>query len=133
MKRSLFFPGLLLAVTVALAAAAPGCGRNGEGERCSRLNGDEDCNAGLVCTDGSVLGRKSDVCCPPGETSVVPECVPNSSTGGAGGTGGADTTGTGTGGTTSTSGTGGTGGTGGAATGGTGGAATGGTGGTGGM
>jgi len=131
-KRSLLFPGLLLALTAAFTAVAPGCDRHGEGERCSRLNGDEDCNSPLVCTDGSILGRTSDVCCPADLTAATNRnCTPNTGTGG-GGAGGEDTTTT----TTTGTGMGGTGGTGGTTTagaGGTGGATTtGGAGGTGG-
>jgi hypothetical protein len=122
-KRSSLLPGLLLAFAAALIAAAPGCSRQGEGERCDTLNGDEDCNSGLVCVGKAQLGQNSDTCCPASLVSTDRRCVPV-----VGGTtsGGDTTTGTGggTGGTSS-----GTGGTGGTMTG-TGGSTSSGTGGT---
>ncbi len=121
-------PGLFLAALTALVAVTPACGKQSEGERCDQLNGDDDCSDGLVCTPGSQVGQKKDVCCP-ASGSIDPRCTPGggqSGGGGAGGTGGSTggTTGGGgsTGGTTTSSGgTGGTGGSTGGTTGGTGG------------
>lgn len=138
MKRSPLFPGLTLAVVVAFAMVAPACGKQGQGERCSRLNGNEDCEVGLTCVDGSILGQTSDLCCPePLAAATDRRCSPNTGIGGGDGTGGTATTTTTT--TTGTGGTGGAatggGGSGGSGTGGGGaaGAATGGGGGAGGM
>ena len=131
MNRSLLVPGLFLAALTALVAVTPACGKQSEGERCDQLNGDDDCSDGLVCTPGSQVGQKKDVCCP-ASGSIDPRCAPGggqSGGGGAGGTGGS-TGGTGgttssggsTGGTTTSSGgTGGTGGSTGGTTGGNGG------------
>ena len=125
MKRSLLLPGSIFVFAVALAAVAPGCGLQGEGERCDQLNGNDDCSAGLICVLGADLGQQSDVCCPDGAITDR-RCAPTNNSVGGGGAGGSTTSagGGGTGGTTtSTGGTGGAGGSGGSTT----------TGGTGGM
>jgi hypothetical protein len=129
-NRSLLVPGLFLAALTALLTLTPACDKQGQGERCDQLNGNDDCADGLVCTPGSQVGQKKDVCCP-ATGSIDPRCTPGGGQnggGGAGGTGGSTGGGGSTTGSTTTTTTGGTGGT----TGGTGGA-TGGTGGTGGM
>jgi hypothetical protein len=88
---------LLVLSTTCLTAI--GCGKQGEGERCSVDNpNNEDCEAGLICTPGSELNRQTDVCCPE-SGSTEPACIPNVGTGGAGGGGGGATTGGGEGGT----------------------------------
>jgi hypothetical protein len=129
-KRSPLLLGFGLALVVALAAVGPGCSKQNQGERCSRLNNNEDCEAGLTCVDGAVLGQKSDLCCPANLAGASdPRCTPNTGIGGEGGTG--------TGGTTTSTGGGGSGGmaTGGGGSGGmaTGGGGSGGSGGSGGM
>ncbi len=45
-----------------------GCGKQAAGERCDELNGDGDCESGLVCTPLSTLRAEAEVgavCCPP--------------------------------------------------------------------
>lgn len=109
MNRPPSFRGLLFALAVALAAVAPAsCGKQGEGERCTVENGNEDCDTGLVCVSGAELGQSSDVCCPE-SGSEDKRCNPLVGTGGGGGTGGTPTT-------TTTQGGGGAGGTGGGTT-----------------
>ncbi|NUQ79186.1 MAG: hypothetical protein HUU21_37205, partial [Polyangiaceae bacterium] len=46
-------------------AFATSCGLQGEGERCSVDNFNEDCGTGLICTSGEDLAAQSDLCCPP--------------------------------------------------------------------
>jgi hypothetical protein len=91
-------------VALPLAFAVEGCARQAEGERCSLLNGNDDCSGGLVCTPASELrGGDDDVdrCCPADERAdAEPRCRPRVGSGA-----------TGTGGTTSTGGGGGQGGT----------------------
>ncbi len=54
------------AFLVALALAAGGCSLQGESERCSVANGDNDCEAPLVCTRHELLTASAvDRCCPP--------------------------------------------------------------------
>jgi len=136
-KRSLLLPGSIFVFAVALAAVAPGCGLQGEGERCDQLNGNDDCSAGLICVLGADLGQQSDVCCPDGAITDR-RCAPTNNSVGGGGAGGSTTSagGGGAGGSTTSAGGGGTGGTT-TSTGGTGGAGGSGgsttTGGTGGM
>lgn len=77
------------------ALIAFGCSNQGEGERCSKLagnNGDDDCESGLHCvTVGSL-----ELCCPTDRTPSDPQCIESltgtgGSSGAAGsGTGGAD-------------------------------------------
>ena len=115
---------------MALLCLTPACDKQAQGERCDQLNGNDDCQDGLVCTPGSQVGQKKDVCCPSTLSEATdPRCTQGG--GNVGGAGGGTTT------TSSTSSGGSTGGTGGS-TGGTGGTtssggSTGGTGGTGGM
>jgi len=122
---------LLGLVALSLAASSLGCGKQGEGERCSVLAGNDgadDCDDGLVCVPGSELNEgRADTCCPPGG-STNPACIP----GGLGTSSATSTSASTTSSTSSTSSSGGGGGAGG--TGGAGGAggAGGGTGGTGG-
>lgn len=53
------------------------CSRQKEGERCSRLNADADCESGLVCTLASQL-RSSDIdrCCPDAGSYSDVRCAP---------------------------------------------------------
>lgn len=92
-----------LLVVVPLALAVEGCARQAEGERCSLLNGNDDCSSGLVCTPASELRGGDDVdrCCPADERADAdPRCRPRVGSGAPG-----------TGGSTGTGGTGGDGGT----------------------
>ncbi|MEZ4301035.1 MAG: hypothetical protein R3B70_39230 [Polyangiaceae bacterium] len=138
MNRPSLLPALVILVAASLTALVPGCGKNGEGERCDRENNDVDCEPPLVCTPAYLIGRPSDLCCPSDLSSATDaRCKPNTATvgEGGGGTGGTGTTTASTGGTGGTGGsTAGSGGTGGstAGSGGTGGSAAG-SGGTGGM
>jgi hypothetical protein len=89
--------GLMLA-----PLAVVSCSRQGEGERCSLDNGDEDCDQdeGLVCTSSDVLKNpyNTDICCPADGTSTLVACIPgalgepdagaDAATGGTGGVGG---------------------------------------------
>lgn len=79
---------LLLAGGLSVVLSA--CARQGEGERCSLLNGNQDCGGNLVCTPASELRGGDDGvdrCCPPEETSDTDRrCLPR--VGGLNGTGG---------------------------------------------
>lgn len=73
-----------------LTAALAACSRQGEGERCSLLNGNRDCDGGLVCTPASELRSGDDGvdrCCPVEVSSDTDRrCLPR--VGGVNGTGG---------------------------------------------
>lgn len=64
---------LLLALASAglLAALVASCTGQAEGDRCQLANNNDDCQAGLVCTQGSKLNRNYDLCCPPEGTTVT--------------------------------------------------------------
>jgi hypothetical protein len=62
-------PLLLLAIGMATA-----CGSQGEGQRCDKLNGNDDCDTGLICQDVPVPAGAS-ICCPQTGTSSVPLCL----------------------------------------------------------
>jgi hypothetical protein len=71
----------ILALPLGMSVIAPGCARQPEGARCSRANGNLDCQNGgtdLVCTVSSELrggDDKVDRCCPPrGEAPSDPRC-----------------------------------------------------------
>lgn len=70
---------LLGLLALSLAAASFGCGKQGEGEPCNVLAGNDgadDCEDGLVCKPGSELNEgRADTCCPP-SGSTNPACVP---------------------------------------------------------
>lgn len=71
----------------ASALIALGCSNQGEGERCSRLagnNGDDDCEPGLHCVTVGQL----ELCCPTDRTPSDPQCIEGLGTGGTGGAGG---------------------------------------------
>lgn len=55
-----------------LLCGATGCANQGEGEWCSSLNNNDDCNAGLAC----VSVNRTQLCCPvaPAKPSV-PQCI----------------------------------------------------------
>lgn len=89
MKRTAWFPARLGCSIAALALLAAGCGTQAEGEYCSQLNGNDDCDPGLVCTpiSGGTSGAR---CCPPaGRPTSVAACVerPKSGSGTSTGTG----------------------------------------------
>lgn len=79
----------------ALVLTAPGCGRQGEGERCDVANGtkgeDSDCADGLFCKSSQLLEHgNTSVCCPEDGTFTDVGCIPksagNTGDGGSGGT-----------------------------------------------
>lgn len=84
--------GLLLISAALLSPLVIGCQRQGEGERCSTLNKDSDCQDGLVCTDSSGLREGADEvdrCCPePGEPISDNRCSRRTGTGDGDGLGG---------------------------------------------
>lgn len=89
-----FRPLWALALPFGLWALFPGCARQSEGARCTRANGNLDCEdpgTGLVCTLASELrggDDKVDRCCPPkGQTVHDDRCQPRTG-GGDGGNGG---------------------------------------------
>src|SRR5262249_33655645 len=88
-KRSLLLFVAAFGLAIAALDASAGCSLQAEGERCSTLNGNDDCQTGLVCTPKSKLGGNADICCPP-TGSILASCTP--SVGGTGGGGGAATT-----------------------------------------
>lgn len=106
LSGSLHVATLALLLAVGLGVSTGACSRQSEGERCSPLNGNQDCDGGLVCTPANELRGGDDGvdrCCPAEESSDTdPRCLPR-----VGGI-------TGTGGTTSGGGEGGQGGAGGA-------------------
>lgn len=71
-KKWGLFAGVL-AISALFSAAA--CSTQGEGERCERKNGNNDCAEGLICKSGKDLGGNADICCPSG-SSEHPECNP---------------------------------------------------------
>ena len=56
------------------AALLFGCSNQSEGERCSRLTGNDDCETGLTC---QLIGSL-ELCCPTNRAPSVPECIPGS-------------------------------------------------------
>ncbi len=61
------------ALTVPVVLTAPGCGLQGEGQRCDRntavtpsdpTTGNDDCGEGLECRSKDLLGGSADICCP---------------------------------------------------------------------
>jgi len=128
LARAIFATSPLVALVTLLAVSAPGCGLQGEGERCNLKNGDVDCTEGLKCTSALDLGGQSDICCPTTASDNV-ACIPgglgtSSSSGSATSSSAATTTSS-----AASTGAGGTGGAGGAGVGGAGGAGQGGAGG----
>ncbi|MDB4946266.1 MAG: hypothetical protein JWP97_5800 [Labilithrix sp.] len=109
--------GILATSVLAVFVTLSACSNNGEGERCQILNGNSDCQDGLVCTSasaaatseggtgaGSTIGNggngyvnppynTSDRCCPSDrKTATHPACTePNTSVGGEAGIPPADT------------------------------------------
>ncbi len=64
MKLRLLFVGLVT-LPFAFAQLLAGCAQQGEGQLCSYLNGNDDCQAGLVCD------QKLNLCCPPSGGTVA--------------------------------------------------------------
>jgi hypothetical protein len=98
-------------LTMTLLTFALACSKQGEGDRCSRLNGSNDCDNGLTCV-GPTSGSGSDACqdplkdttncqpylCCPSQRSAVELCNQYlygvaQNTGGTGNTGGSSSTG----------------------------------------
>lgn len=70
------FVGVWAVITTVMLAAAAACSNAGEGDRCEILNGSEDCQSGLVCTQ--VASQTSAVCCPPDRrTATALACTQN--------------------------------------------------------
>ncbi|HLM72948.1 MAG TPA: hypothetical protein VK459_09660 [Polyangiaceae bacterium] len=66
---------LSLAALLPISVFATSCGLQGEGERCSVDNSNDDCTTGLLCTAGKDLAAQADLCCPPeGEPVNDPAC-----------------------------------------------------------
>ncbi len=99
-RRHPLLPATILATLSLLAAGSVGgCSRQNEGERCSLLNGNLDCDEELLCIPaGQLRGGTDDVdrCCPAtGESISDSRCAPriggsgndddNDAQGGAGG------------------------------------------------
>jgi len=64
--------------TVAIVAVVAACSNMGEGERCEALNGNDDCNSGLVCYPAAQLSNNSpsDRCCPVDRSQArAPVCL----------------------------------------------------------
>ncbi len=51
------------------------CAQQGEGERCSVLSNDDDCDEGLTCVSGAELQGGNDACCPPAEKVTSKVCA----------------------------------------------------------
>ncbi len=73
-SRSALFRSLGVAVALSLVAAAPGCSRQAEGDRCDSQNGNADCEDGLVCRTAGSLNAPSDVCCPSTGEATTTAC-----------------------------------------------------------
>jgi hypothetical protein len=73
-SRSALFRSLGVAVALSLVAAAPGCSRQAEGDRCDSQNGNADCEDGLVCRTAGSLNAPSDVCCPATGEATTTAC-----------------------------------------------------------
>lgn len=84
-------PRARLLLSALCLASLLGCSRQKEGERCSLLNGDSDCEDDLVCTEAETLRSGEDLvdrCCPEaGEASTDSRCALRT-TGTPGGSGG---------------------------------------------
>lgn len=57
---------------MAVSALMVACAKQGEAERCSRSNGDDDCQSGLTCVLRG--GISSTICCPPAGQETTAEC-----------------------------------------------------------
>jgi hypothetical protein len=81
MKPSRLALLLCALVPAGLAFGSPGCSNQGEGERCSTFNANDDCQNGLICLSKEITQQPSDLCCPPKPLPPnVPECIPGSGT-----------------------------------------------------
>jgi hypothetical protein len=70
LQRSLFVAALIAAP---FSTQLTACAGQGEGERCERKNGNDDCQEGLTCKSSKDLGGNADICCPAGN-SESSEC-----------------------------------------------------------
>ena len=59
-------------MALAVGALMAACAKQGEAERCSRSNGDDDCQGGLTCVLRG--GISSTICCPPSGQETTVEC-----------------------------------------------------------
>lgn len=73
-SRTSFFRPLGIVAALFLIAAAPGCSRQAEGDRCDSQNGNADCEDGLVCRTAGSLNAPSDVCCPATGEATTAAC-----------------------------------------------------------
>jgi hypothetical protein len=82
-------------VIVGVSSLLFACSKQGQGERCELLNGNADCESGLVCASARELRAKDEVdrCCPPvGVAFSSPRCDRSGAPAlGSGGTGGQST------------------------------------------
>lgn len=78
-----------------MASIVVACSKQSEGDRCEVLNGDADCESGLVCTSARDLNATDEVdrCCPPSESPFSDSRCDRSGPGPVTGTGGATSTG----------------------------------------
>ncbi len=73
-SRSALFRSLGVVIALSLVAAAPGCSRQAEGDRCDSQNGNADCEDGRVCRTAGSLNAPSDVCCPATGEATTAAC-----------------------------------------------------------
>lgn len=69
----------LLAAALACVFGPAACSNQGEGERCSAQNGNDDCQDGIACVSAASLGKLEnyDRCCPPDPSRVTTNaCTP---------------------------------------------------------
>jgi hypothetical protein len=104
MARPPLPPTLRRLLGTATLLLAGSCGLQGEGQRCDTLNGNADCESGLVCTPAEDLNpfpgneKGAAICCPSNGQATVEACFPRDfgglgdggGLGGASGAGGAD-------------------------------------------
>jgi hypothetical protein len=66
------FLGRLCGLAALSVTLLTGCGKQGEGERCSILNGNQDCEGSLICVRADDLRSSDDVsrCCPSDASSA---------------------------------------------------------------
>lgn len=64
------------AIVLATGLVASSCADGGEGDACSTLNGNDDCQDGLVCKDKDNVHYTHDVCCPQAvQLATTPVCA----------------------------------------------------------
>ncbi len=70
---------LLVAAALGCVLGPAACSNQGEGERCSAQNGNDDCQDGIACVTAASLGKLEnyDRCCPPDPLQVTTSaCTP---------------------------------------------------------